>query len=450
MPTTPKYASKIYSELPTGVNIMNIIRAGANSEYRDLVPEATRNNIEEVADPIMRWEPNKNSFIHGLINMIGYTYIESRMWNNPLSRFKMGYLSAGDTVQEIVANIIKAEPFYTVDNQGMTAAEDLNKQRIPDVRAMYHEMNRQDKFPVSISNDQLRQAFTSYEGVERLTADILQMLYTSDNTEEFVLMKNLFVQAANRGALKPITVPDPTTSKENAQQAISIIRETAINMTFNGTKYNPMGSTGLYTHTPFEDQIILLSSKFASVVDVTVLAQSFHMNEADFIGNRVLLDDFGGLEELGVVAIVVDRRFFQVWDVYFELKEHYNGARLYWNYFLHHWQIMSFSMFRNAVAYVTTAPIVNTVTVTPATASVINNAEIRLQLSAIVDGTGMVGNGVNWTLDNAAITNGANVDTTGLLIIPAGFPAGTITATAASVIDSTKTGTAVITVSNPT
>lgn len=196
MPTKSKYAMAEYSSIPRGIDILNVIRSDASPQYQERVPVATQENIAEVGNPILNFQAVRNEFLDNLVNRIGLVIITSRSYNNPLKSFKKGLMSLGETVEEIFVNLIKAEPYYLVDDQGMTAAEDEFKRRIPDVRAVFHIRNRQDKYPVTIQNDDLRTAFLSYEGVENLVSKIIEAVYTSDEYDEFLLMKNVFLKQA--------------------------------------------------------------------------------------------------------------------------------------------------------------------------------------------------------------------------------------------------------------
>lgn len=435
MPKKPKYAAAQYQAVPKGIQILNVIRSEASQAYQDRVPVATQDNIAEVGNPILNFQAHANEFASALINRIGMVLITSKSYNNPLARFKKGEMTLGETVEEIFVNIIKAEPYYRVDTQGRTDCEDNYAQRLPDIKAVFHTRNRQDKYPITISNDDLRTAFLSYEGVEELVSKIIEAVYTSDSYDEFLLMKNVFFEAGLRGALTPIAIADPT-DEATAKQAMTTIRQTAIDLEFMSTKYNFMG---VATHTEISDQVIFILSRFAAVVDVEVLASAFNMDKTDFIGRRVVVDDFGGLEKEGVVAIVADKDWFMVFDTYLSMTEVYNAARLYWNYFLHHWQILSYSPFKTAVAYTTKAPIINTVTVTPGTATLPQATGGSVQFTADVAGEGLVDPRVTWT------ASAGTIDEKGVFTIPGGTATTTVTITATSVYDNTKTGTATVT-----
>ena len=82
-------------------------------------------------------------------------------------------------------------------------------------------------------------------------------------------------------------------------------------------------------------------------------------------------------------------------------------------------------------------------TVTPATATLSKGAD--LQLSAAVVGTGIVNQGVQWTVTGGA-ASGTTVTNGGYLHVAANETAKTLTVTATPIQDGTKTGESTITV----
>ena len=53
-----------------------------------------------------------------------------------------------------------------------------------------------------------------------------------------------------------------------------------------------------------------------------------------------------------MVALLVDKNFFQVYDDLFTFREFENGLGLYRNHILHVWQTIGYSILVNAVAFV--------------------------------------------------------------------------------------------------
>ena len=142
-------------------NLLNTIRLNASNEYQSRVPQATRTNITDVGNPIISYSACQNEFLNSLVERIALTIVRSKIAKNPLSVLKKGSIPLGKDIQEIITNLTSAETF---DEEGT----ELLKRKKPDVKAIYHRMNRQDQYTVTITRQQLQTAFTSYANLNYL------------------------------------------------------------------------------------------------------------------------------------------------------------------------------------------------------------------------------------------------------------------------------------------
>ena len=439
----------------SSVDILNVIRENASQNYRDYVPKATADAdaIRQIGAVIMDYPNLQNEFLSALVNRIGRVLITSKMYSNPWAMFKKGLLEFGETIEEIFVNI--AKPFQF--DQAVAESE-VFKREIPDVRAAFHIMNYQKFYKATISNDQLRQAFLSWEGITDLIAKIVDAMYTGANYDEFLTMKYLLARHILDGHMYPVQIP--AVSTENMKTIVSDIKGISNAMEFLSTEYN---LTGVATHTPKADQYMLINSKFDAVMDVEVLASAFNMEKAEFLGKRVLVDSFGKLDiaRLAVLfkddptyieptsgeltaldkipAVIVDKDWFMIFDNYQNFTEQYNGQGLYWNYWYHVWKTFSVSPFANNALFVPGKPTVTGVTVTPETATVTKGQSI--QLNATVKTDNFAPQSVTWSSDS----DNATVDASGKVTL-ASTASEEINITAKSTYDQSKTGKCVITV----
>lgn len=415
----------------SSIDILNVIRANASSVYQDRIPQATRDNIRDVGNAMMTYQSTQNEFLSALVNRIGRVIITSKMYSNPLKEFKKGMLEYGETVEEIFVNIAKAHQYDPA-----TAENEVFKREIPDVQAVFHRLNYQNFYKATISNDQLRQAFLSINGITDLIAKIVDSMYTGAEFDEFTIMKNLIYDAGVKGELYPVTIP--AVSAENAKTIVSKIKGISNSLEFMSDKYNAMG---VKTFSKKNEQILLLNAEFDAVIDVEVLASAFNMDKAQFMGQRVLVDDFGGLEN--VVAVLVDKDWFMVFDNFMNFTEQYNGEGLYWNYWYHVWKTFSVSPFANAICFVTGTPSVTSVTVSPSTLTVAKGQSGQLSAEVVVEN--YAPKTVTWALSGTETVT-STIDSNGKITIAADEANTTITVTATSTFDSAKTGTATVTV----
>lgn len=410
MPFKP-YSDLKYTTLPHSVAVFNAIRAEASETYKARVPEATQTNITDVANPLFTYSAVFNEWYSALVNRIAFTVISSKMYNNPLALFKRGLIEVGETIEEIFIDLIKAEPYYLVDDEDKTACQDLYERRLAQVKSAFHTRNRQDKYPLSISYDDMRSAFTSWEGVDNFIRRKIEQLYASDQYDEYILMKHVFFEAGTRGALAEVVIPDGA-DKATMQEVLIAMREMVLNVSFRTNKYN---YAQVSTFSNREDLVLFALPNFISRVDVVALAEAFNLEKTDFLSRVVIVDDFGGLETAGVKAILADKDWFMVYDNLFTMREAENGARLYNNMFLHHWQTISYSPFKTAIAFTTQPSEVLSVTINPSDLTLTrNNTDnpTATLLQAEVLGTGMYNPDVVWS------TTIGHISDSGLLEVP--------------------------------
>ena len=182
---------KIVTLTNSSVDILNVIRNNATVNYKNYVPVATADaeSIREIGAIIMDSPQLQNEFLSALVNRIGRVLVTSKMYDNPWSMFKKGTLEFGETIEEIFVNI--AKPFQFDPN---VAETNLFKREIPDVRSAFHIMNYQKYYKTTIQNDQLRQAFLSWQGITDLIAKIVDSMYTGANYDEFQTMKYMLAK----------------------------------------------------------------------------------------------------------------------------------------------------------------------------------------------------------------------------------------------------------------
>lgn len=416
--------------------LLNAIKTDASDEYQARVPDATQDNLAEVGTAILNYSSTRNEFVSAMFNRIGKVIISNKLYENPLREFKKGMQEYGKDVEEVFVDIIKAEAF-----DPEKAEDKLFARKLPDIKAVFHRINRQDMYKTTVENQLLRRAFTGEEGMMSLIDKITSNLYTSDNYDEFLLMKNLIHQYGQEGKFAIETVSS-VTDEASAKSALSTIKKVSNDLTFMSPNFN---YAGVHTHTLKEDQIVLVDTEFDAIVDVEVLASAFNMDKADFIGRRILVDDFGGLDN--VLCAVVDRNWFMIWDNLMRTEDIYNPQGLYYNYFLHHHQIVSASPFANAVLFVTVAPTLSSIDIKPATVTTFAGDTVQFVVEAT--GTNDPPSKADFTISGNSSSD-TYIASNGMLVLAddeTGDGSNQITVTATSTYNDTITDTAVVTIS---
>ena len=453
MPVKPK----IRTLTTSAADILNVIRNNASVDYRNYVPKADANDVESVRTIgaiIMDYPALQNEFLNALVNRIGRVMLTSKMYSNPIAFFKKGVLEYGESIEEIFVNIAKVQEFNPE-----IAEQEVFKRVVPDVRAAFHIMNYQKFYKATVTQEQLKQAFLSWDGVTDLIARIVDSMYTGANYDEFLVMKYLLARHILDGRVYPVTVP--TVNAENAKAIVTTVKGVSNKLTFMNSEYNP---AAVRTFTEKTDQYMIVNSVFDATMDVNVLASAFNMDKAEFLGHRVLIDGFGDLdvarlgeifagdptynepsqEELtalnAIPAVIVDKDWFMVFDMLTQFTEQYNGQGLYWNYFYHVWKTFSVSPFANSVLFVPGTPSVTSVTVSPSTASVPKGGSVSL--SAVVHTEYFAPQTVVWT----SSAEDVKVSAAGVVTVDVDAKSASATITATSAFDEKKKATCEVTV----
>ena len=451
---------KIVTLSNNSVDVLNAIRNSASINYRDYVPVATADadSIREIGATIMDYPALQNEFLNALVNRIGRVILTSKSYQNPWAMFKKGFLEFGETIEEVFTNLAKPFQFDPA-----VAENEIFKREIPDVRSAFHVLNYQKFYKATVSQEQIRMAFMSWDGVTSLISSIVESMYTAANYDEFITMKYLLCKRILSGQMYWATSSDTALS---AKDIIKSIRTNSDNLTFLSPKYN---ISGVYNSTEKNNQYIIIPSAMMAEFDVEVLAAAFNMGKVEFMGHVVMVDSFNELDTARlkelfkddptytefsandlqalnlVAAVLVDKDFFMIFDNLQNFTENYNGQGLYWNYYYHVWKTFSTSPYANAVLFTSGGSndwSSASITVTPGAATVLPGQSVQLN-ARINRVSPFVPKAIDWESNSEYAT----VSKSGVVTVLANAPKSTqITITAKAHAHPETTGTATITV----
>lgn len=334
----------------TNAQVLDAIRTDASMAYQERVPAATQGGIESTINALWGYTPMMNEFIDALVNRVGDVVIKSKIWDNPLARFKRGMMQYGDTIEEIGLDLIQAHRYDPND-----CMDDVFECNPPNVMSNFHVIDRQDYYPLTINDTLLRRAFLSDYGLQEMVSRVLETPYTSDYWDEYLIMKRLFVEYEKADGFYKVNVPDAAaeTTREGKQDAAMAITEAvrsiAGKMRFISRSYN---AAGLPVATKPTELVLFATPDFTAMLDVNVLAFAFNVSAAELNVSVVEVDDFG-ID--GCQAILVDEDFFMCADTLINFESIRNPKAMSWNYWLHHWGVYSVSRFVNACMFSTEA-----------------------------------------------------------------------------------------------
>lgn len=353
-----------------GSKLFNFIRDNASHNFREVVPEATDDNIASISNILFNdtYSPLLNEFVNNLINRIGLTIVRNKSFNNPLAILKKGSTPLGTDIQDIYTNPAEAEQ-YQLNNAEMAKLLTITD---PDTKVAYYRRNRKDMYTKTISREALQGAFASWDKFEDFISSITQSLYSGAYIDEFEDTKALVAGAynENKAIIETVTAPtDETTGKAFVKKVRTIFKS----MRFPSTKYNAYSLNSgdnkpITTWTDETRVVFLVRADIMASVDVDVLASAFNMDKADFLGRVIEVDEFD--KDGKIQAVLADEAFFQIYDNIFRFDEFYNARTMSWNEYLHVWQTFAICPFANAVILATEAPTITATALSFGTSSV--------------------------------------------------------------------------------
>lgn len=434
--------------------ILNAIRNDKSTPevYRDMVPEA---NIDDISSlhaigNVLNENPElQNTFANALIGRIVLTLVKSKSFMNPYAMFKRGILDQGDLIQDVYIDLVTPQQY----NPGR-AETNWMKRKLPAILAQYYRMNSQTFYKTTVSTADLNRAFTSWQGVVDLVARIVGRLADSMQYDEFMATKYMLSAYILAGRFATVDVVGTPASD------IIDIKGISNAIVFPATEYNP---AGVITNTPKEEQYLFIGAKYSAEYDVDVLAKAFNMDKVEFMGHQIMFDnlsvyDYRRMRELfpeireftsdevtyleSIVAVLVDQDAFMIFDNLLESRQQENGEGLYWQHWLHSWKTYAMSPFANQIVFVKEAGEVESLEITPATIAGVRGKSVFFTAKATITG-GINSGAVKWSVNSDVSTIG----TDGQLMIGYNEAATELTVTATSLVDSSITATAKVTLS---
>ena len=393
------------NKLKTNAEILNTIRANASTEYQERVPEAlgVGGNVSNV---FSQYPTIKNEFLQALTNKIARTLFYSKVFENPLKALHKGMLPFGYSLEQIFVNMAESKGFWEHWDASGDAVKDLVGMKKPDIKTLYIERNFAYKYKTTISDQQLRTAFTEQNGLSRLVEQVVSSVYSKAYFDEFNDMKRVLTAHAKAmylgydastgkntekaltntvlpsGKNAAVMVLGEYATQEAKGKAISkAIRTLAGRMAFPS---DAMNSAGVKQWSERQQLIYITTPEEQAELDVEVLANAFNMDKADVNVRVIVVDELPSVfnietaksakqAQYGTVlscalssardnrtckcrGILMDADFIQAYDTLIESRTFDNGEGLYTNYFFHKQGIMSTCYFGQIVYLVDSVP----------------------------------------------------------------------------------------------
>lgn len=358
--------------------ILDQIWLVGTADYQQRVPRASQRGVAGVAETLFAPMNRQyyNQFVNTLVQRIGLTVVRELAWDNPLAQFKRENLLFGQTIQEVANKLIRAHGYDIEDGN-------LFEVNRPESEVAYHSLNREDRYDISVNEAELRSAFTTPDGLSKYVASIMAIPQTSDQYDEYQIMKQLFAQydASDGGFYKQHV--DAVTDEATAKALLASIRAYTGKMGFLSSLYN---KAGVPVFARPENMVLFTTPEISANIDVHALAGAFNVSLADVQTRVVLVDEFPMPD---TQAILASRDIFMSADYLMQVENFYNVKNLTNNFYLHHWGVYSMSPFMPAVEFTTgesTTPTTVTMTLTGLNLATANSAGETVAQGNVYDG----------------------------------------------------------------
>lgn len=330
------------------ITMLNTIHAKSSEQYQNRIPVATRENFSDVGAALLEYEAEKNEFLNAFVFKICFTEVSNRRYKNPWSVLKKGTKPYGGIKEVVHTNPVKGVTF-----DGSITSDLLTVYK-PDTKTAYFKRNREDKYPVSISDKQLKDAFISPSEFGSFHQSVLNAMYSGDEQDEYLLMRNAVAENISNNKQYVVEVD----YLNNPAELIEAVKTHSRYFKYERTDFAGYNTekkaeieagtlTPVSTWCPTDKQALLIREDVDVKTDIEVLAKAFNMDKADFGQRKIGFDSLGE----DVLAVLCDEGFFNFEDDMYKVANFSNGSNLVTTYFLHHWETIGLNPFANCVVF---------------------------------------------------------------------------------------------------
>lgn len=337
---------------------LNFIRSIASEGYRADIPELpTMSAINHNSVPYATYTVHQNEFFNILVNRIGPVIVKALLWDNPLGVFRTENFTYGETLEEIYVDLADTEAFDAKDTASPFTYADTN------ILTFYHDITDERKYRRTIEKAWTMKAFTSDNAFDEFIDKLFMSLISSDELDEYEAIKNLIPQALTEVTVTgggtivtPATQVDTTLSDWILELNKLFIARSNLMATPSRTRFE--NAALVPNATPKDRQYLLVTAELSAELD-SYYASAFNLNKATPLTRKIVVDEFATFTGSGTyngatpIAALVSDRTIILKNKLLEMTNIYNPNTLSYNYFLHHHELISYSLLENAHIYYT-------------------------------------------------------------------------------------------------
>ena len=279
----------------------------------------------------------QNEFLGTVVEKIGRQEYSSKAYLNPLARFKKGFISNANEIEEI----------YVARVQGTTQdfdGTDTLKRVKPNITTQYHKQNYGKCYTATVTDEQVRRGFTTEGGVRKIADEILTQLQTGYEYDEYIAMRNNFCDLIEGTPCKRTITA--ITNQTTAKDFVKKVKKDIAKMQFRNTEF-----ATVERNCKPSDLVLVLRTGLLAEIDVELLATAFNVNRTQLDTMVVEVDDFPDNEN--VQAMLLEQNALMVFDTLYNIEPQRNAKGMFTNHHLNVEKIISTSNMYNVAVYQT-------------------------------------------------------------------------------------------------
>lgn len=279
----------------------------------------------------------QNEFLGTVVEKIGRQEYSSKAYLNPLARFKKGFISNANEIEEI----------YVARVQGTTQdfdGTDTLKRVKPTITTQYHKQNYGKCYTATVTDEQVRRGFTTEGGVRKIADEILTQLQTGYEYDEYIAMRNNFCDLIEGTPCKRTITA--ITNQTTAKDFVKKVKKDIAKMQFRNTEF-----ATVERNCKPSDLVLVLRTGLLAEIDVELLATAFNVDRTQLDTMVIEVDDFP--ENENVQAMLLEQNALMVFDTLYNIEPQRNAKGMFTNHHLNVEKIISTSNMYNVAVYQT-------------------------------------------------------------------------------------------------
>ena len=341
------------------VTFVKALTSATSQEFKDRIGATTQANIKKVGETITTYPTLKNEFIGVLTNQVSKQLFFNKVWENPYKMFNRGQLPYGKSIESIFIDIVKGKD-RTRQTNANNLASDLLTRQVPNLKVEYYSENFQQQYPTTISDEELKGAFRTANGLSEMTARILQAPLTGAEFDQFLMIKHALANLKTAQVKIGKTAYTAMTAKEKANVITTTVKAYVKKLKFLSNNYN---AQGVMTFSRPTDLYLFVPADISAFLDVEQLATAFNISKVE-LPTRVLdIDNFQKVntgndassnpyvEDTDALFYLIDKDAIQLYETLNESESFRNPQAKYTNIWFDRWGIIASCHFANAIKF---------------------------------------------------------------------------------------------------